>query len=515
MSTIAAEALESAAVTPAKGRLSASLTFWIAGLVVYGGAAIHFAGGHFLDQTSRDLWQHLAALRALIDNPAHPSNPFIPAVETSRHFHPYWVSVALLARVLGWNEWQAIAFGGFFNAGVLLTGIYAFGRTFYRDQGGPLALLAAMVLGWLIPISHTGYHSIGTLIEGIAYPAVLLIGLSLLLWTLTIRALEDARWSILIAPLAALMFATHQLGAGIGFIAAGCFIAFSADGSLRNRAAATIALAIGLGAASLWPYFNPFEAILGTGNARWSGGINFYSAVQLMAAFVPQLFGLIGLCSKDFVRRARPVLAAFLTFALLFASGLFGVMIATRFIMPAVLMLHIGLGALFLQLARGWASFSDRKQLSIFGGAFLILFLNSALTYIYLTHEAGDNAKRGNAYEAAQTLTVDLPDDQPVAAYDVSVWPVIATGQKAISVPWPEPGIPDLARRQKLVETLFDPHLTRDERIALARHWDVRVLIMDKDGPLRRKMPPRLVKTLEQQSVRHSAVGPFLRFDLY
>jgi hypothetical protein len=270
-----------------------------------------------------------------------------------------------------------------------------------------------------------------------------------------------------------------------------------------------------LGAASLWPFFNPFDAIRGTGNARWSGGINFYSFGQLLAATVPPAFGLFGLLSRDFASRARPVLIAFLAFVLVFACGLFGIMVATRFVMPAVLMLHIGLGALFLSLARRWTTFSKRRQLSVFGAWFLVLYLNAILTYIYLSHESGKFAERGNAFEAARTLTSDLPDSEPVAGYDVAVWPIVATGQRAISIPWPEPGIPDLAKRQQLVEQLFDPALTRVQRQGVARRVGVRVLIMDKEGPLRRDMPPKLIETLERQSVRQSKAGPFLRFDLY
>src|SRR5688572_10767499 len=72
--------------------------YWIAGLLIYGYAAYHFSGGHLLNQTSRDLWQHLAALRALIDDPVNPGNPFVATGDASRHFHPYWVAIAAVAR---------------------------------------------------------------------------------------------------------------------------------------------------------------------------------------------------------------------------------------------------------------------------------------------------------------------------------------------------------------------------------------------------------------------------------
>ncbi|HET9640734.1 MAG TPA: hypothetical protein VFP12_16180 [Allosphingosinicella sp.] len=490
------------------------LCFWVAGLIVYGLAAWNFSGGHFLNQTSRDLWQHLASLRALIDNPFHPANPFVATGEGSRHFHPYWVAVALIAKAFGWNAWQAIAFAGFVSAGTLLAGIYAFGRAFYRTPWGPLALLGAMAFGWCLPVSHTGYHSLGTLIEGIAYPAALLIGLSLLLWALVIRAFERPLLALAIVPLAAFMFATHQLGAGIGFMAAGCFILLWPDASLKRRAGPAAAIAAGILLSTAWPYHDPFEAIARTGIPTWSGGINFYHPVMLIIAFVPSLLGLWGLRHRRFARAGLPVLAAFALFAGIFALGGFGLLIATRFVMPAVLMLQIGLGALFLALVDDWRTLKRAAQLGLFAFALLCLGLFGVMTRAQLVVEKQIADKQGNSYTAALALTRDIPDGEPVAAYDVFAWPIVATGQRVVSVPWPEPMIDGLAERQAAAERLFDPALSRDERLRLARHWGARILIMDKNGPLRRKMPKGMLATLEAQSVRHSESGRFIRFDL-
>lgn len=505
---------------PAKAALSRrllaqpSLCFWAVGLLVYGLAAWRFSGGHFLDQTSRDLWQHLATLRALIADPIHPANPFVATAEGSRHFHPYWVSVALVARAVGWDAWQAIAFAGFVSAGTLLAGIYTFGRAFYRDPWGPLALLAAMTFGWLLPVSHTGYHSPGTLIEGIGYPAALLIGLSLLLWGLVIRGLERPALIWPIVPLAAFMFATHQLGAGIGFMAAGCFILLWPEGSLKSRLAAGGAIALGMALAAAWPYHSPFEAIARTGNPTWSGGIDFYHPRMLIAAFVPSLLGLWGLRHRRFARAGLPVLGAFAAFAGIFALGWFGLLIATRFVMPAVLMLHIGLGALFLGLVEDWPKLSRVRQLGLFAIAVFCVQSFVVITSVQLSAEKKVSDRQGNAYAAALALTRDIPDSEPVAAYDVFAWPIVATGQRVVSVPWPEPMIDRLAERQQAAERLFDPALTRDQRLRLARFWGAKTLILDKRGPLRRKMPKGLLTRLEAQSIRRSEAGGFLRFDL-
>ena len=159
-------------------------------------------------------------------DPVHPDSPFLPGSGVSRHFHPYWLGMATLARATGGSEWDAIHLGAYFSLAVLAVGIYAFGRSYYRSSWGPVALLSAMLLAWLVPFGHTGLHSIPSLFEAAAYPATLLIGLSLILWSLTITSLSRMWLAALAIPLVAFMFATHQLGAGIGLVGAGAILAF-------------------------------------------------------------------------------------------------------------------------------------------------------------------------------------------------------------------------------------------------------------------------------------------------
>ncbi|HEY0131612.1 MAG TPA: hypothetical protein VGB57_09420, partial [Allosphingosinicella sp.] len=207
-------------------------------------------------------------------------------------------------------------------------------------------------------------------------------------------------------------------------------------------------------------------------------------------------------------------LAAFALFAGIYALGWFGLLIATRFVMPAVLMLQIGLGALFLALVDDWRTLPRSAQLGLFTFALLCVGVSVVLTRAQLMAEQEKFAREGNAYTAALALTRDIPDSRPVAAYDVSAWPIVATGQRVVSVPWPEPMIDGLAERQEAAERLFDPTLSRDERLRLARRWGATTLIMDKKGPLRRKMPKFMLERLQAQSVRHAEAGRFIRFDL-
>jgi hypothetical protein len=113
-------------------------------------------------------------------------------------------------------------------------------------------------------------------------------------------------------------------------------------------------------------------------------------------------------------------------------------------------------------------------------------------------------------YEAAKILTADIADDQPVAAFLTSAWPVVATGQKVLSVPWPEPMITDLAARQAVTKALFAADLAAGDRIALARSHDVRSLIAWQD-----RLSDAALAALQAQAVATTSVGPLIRFDLY
>ena len=151
--------------------VSPTAFFLVAAVAILGGSATFMATDRWLDWPGRDLWQHTAALKSLIADPHHPLNPFVNTLEPSRHFHPYWAIMALLARLFGWSAMQTINVAGFLVAVTIGWGFYLFGRAYFRSEWGPLAALLCCTLGWMLPVSHTGYLNIATLVEGIAYPA--------------------------------------------------------------------------------------------------------------------------------------------------------------------------------------------------------------------------------------------------------------------------------------------------------------------------------------------------------
>lgn len=483
----------------------AVVLYVVAALATLGLAAVMSATTMAINDINTDIWQHLAALGALMSDPAGPANPFVASEESSRHFHPLWVGLAWIGRALGLSPWDVLGLASALSMGVLAAGILTFARAYFASPWAPLALLAAMMAGWAIQPHHTGFHSFHTLLYGAAYPATFLIGCSLLLWGLAIRSLGRAWIAALLLPLTAIMVATHQLGAAIGLIGAGSFILLWPEGRPRARLRAALAIVAGVGLSMLWPYHSPLALVLSPGNSSWEGGPNFYNPAYVALFTLPVAFGVLGLRDE----RGRAVLAAIAVFGCAYLVGLTGAQVAGRFLMPIVLCLHIGVAAVLLRLfahPRVTALPSPVRVVAL--GLSCAVWLGASLS----AYPARDGLFRGQTsapYAAALALTADIPDHEEVAAFDLTAWPVVGTGQRVHSVPWPEPGIADLAARQAATERLFDPALTAETRAAEAETLGIRTLIAD-----RRIAPPEVLSALATQALHIAEEGTLIRFDL-
>lgn len=449
-----------------------------------------------------DIWQHAAALLELMENPQDPANPFVVSSEGSRHFHPLWLGWTHVARVFSLDVWQVLAAAGYVAMVVFGVGVYVFARALHRSVWAPVALLSCLLLGWALPIQHTGFHSPFTLYYAAAYPATYLIGMSFILWAVTLRGLTKPVYFFLLLPLALFMFTTHQLGAVIGFIGAACFAVSWPHGSFAHRIRVLSLLAIAVSLSTLWPYFNAVEIVLRPGNASWTGGPDFFSPVYVFAALFPAIFGLAGMYKPN----NNSLLLLTGAYFCCYMVGLTGFQLAGRFLMPLALVLQIGLAVYILGVAP-----SDRRRQIVIG----LVVGASLATHAWVARSIDITAPatapgETTFFEAAATLTADLLDDEPVAALFNSAWPVVATRQKVLSVPWPEPMIADLAARQAATLALFAADLAEAERAAIAKSYGVRSLIAS-----RAILSDETLAALEAQAVDVKHAGPLIRFDLY
>ncbi|MEL6584294.1 MAG: hypothetical protein AAFQ36_10725 [Pseudomonadota bacterium] len=449
--------------------------YWLIAGALLGTAAVVAALNAPHDAPNQDIWQHIATLRALIDGRGSPSNPFLATEDTSRHFSALWVAAAWLGGSLGLNPFTIFAAAGGVSMLVLAAGLYAFCVAYFRTAWGAILLLPLILFGWVIEVEHTGYLSFRTLLFAAAYPATIMAGMCFALWALVIQVLRQPGLTVALVPLVALMLATHQLGALIGLVVAGSLILLWPEGVFRTRLAASFACVVGIALSLLWPFYNPIGMMLRGSSSSWDGGPDFYRIDVIAALLLPAGLGFLGL--RD--RKARPFLLALGLFTGLYALGFLGLQVASRFFVPVTLILQIGLVSLLLELGKALHIGDALKRLTAVVFALALFGIAAHTVSAFQAAHIERRTSPVSPYAAAFALTQDLPNDVPIAAHGLSVWPVVATGQRVISIPWPEPGIPDLAERQSVTAGLFEAGVSWQTRLERASAAGVTTLIID------------------------------------
>ena len=448
-----------------------------------------------------DIWQHLAALNAIIADPLHPSNPFVDSERPSRLFGPYWVVVGGIGSLAGLTAPQGFVLGSILNLILLVVGIWILGRAIHGGASGALALLAAMLGGWLFAPNFTGYHDPLTLLSSAGYPAITAVAACLIMWGLAVNYMRGATSHMAIPVVVALAFATHPLGTSVAVAGVGAIALFTPDQPLERRIKLLGLLALGLAASLAWPYFNPLRVIMTAGSGQWGVGINFYHPLWIAASLFPAVIGIIGLVRREM----RPFLLLFAACAFGFALGGTGWFVAGHRLLSFVaLILHIGLSFVLLDLFRG------RSRMAKIGQALAlyVVVIQIGWTAIKLEEMRAEGTREGNLLVAATRLTEG--SEGGFAGLSTAAFPIAASGRRVLSTPFAEPLVADFARRQAATMALFDPTLDAAARADLARRQGVRYLVVDA-----RHSPVSLQQRLTAGSIGVMRSGPLLRYQLY
>ena len=178
--------------------------------------------------------------------------------------------------------------------------------------------------------------------------------------------------------------------------------------------------------------------------------------------------------------------------------------------MPITLVLHIGLALFLVQTLENPDVDRQKKQILCGGAVLALVFLFVAALDRYGAFDLEQRAQNTSVYQAAGQLMLDVPDNEQVAAHDSAAWPIVAVGQRVVSIPWPEPMIHDAAMRQAAIRHLFDATLTQAEREDAARRLGVRILVVDK-----RLIAAPTLAVIQKQIPNSQQVGTMVRFDIF
>lgn len=467
-----------------------------AGLVTVA-AAYTFGMWHMRQYPAADIWQHLAAINAIAERPFDPVNPFVESSDSSRLFGPLWVAIGMACSLFGLDVVGGFWIGGVLNLVLLATGVWLLGTGLFGGAKGAIALLAALLGGWIWSPNFTGYLNPLALLSSAAYPAITAVACSLILWGLSLRWLRGSHVGPWIAATGGLAFIVHPMGMVIGFI--GCFLlaSLSSWSSKTRRLGLIAVLASGILLSAAWPYFNPFNVLISASSPDWDAGMDFYNPYWILSSLFPAIVGL----PMMFRRELRPFLFLLILCTVGFALGQTRYFVAGHRLLPwMALLLQIGLADALLSV------FGSRSRPAVAAQALALSLipLQAAWTFQTLQHEATPG---GDLLADARGVLQNT--NGGFAGYKGATFPLTALGQRVLSTPYAEPLVADMPQRQAASKRLFEID-DRDSRISAARALGVRYLVADV-----RIIPPDVAARLSHQARSVTQSGNLVRYELY
>ncbi|HET7546031.1 MAG TPA: hypothetical protein VFK05_39450 [Polyangiaceae bacterium] len=464
-----------------------------------------------------DYWEHSASLHALIENPWHPRHPHLAITAGSPRFGPQFLLVALIARAVHFDAVQAMALTAVLNTLLFLYGVRVFFLGYFRHPLAPLYGLLVMFGGWWHGFHYSNVYSLPVLFAVASFPSTTALGLTLLGFSLAVRLLRGEvrrpRLCLLVLGLwAAAVFIIHPLTAMMSI--SGAFLLALAEPrpSLRLRLELAGAVVVGLALSHFWPYFSPWVVLRGGhgSSADWAAHSlqqaadlhmkrrlhMFYRTSGLLQTL--GVAALTGLCLPYFFfRRAR-------LFVSLGALGMLVPYIANifveiplghRFLLLAIVYLHIGLVGLLLRLTPGhMGTFRFLRRRAV---AFVSALLVAALLVVFSAHSVLETERhiaeprfRGRESPVVlnmRELAAVMGPHAVVLTNPLLSWPLPTFGPKVLVLHHDDPLVPDAVEREFWVKRFLGSGGSDEERAAiLARYGVTHVAVQREAGPMAR-----------------------------
>lgn len=420
---------------------------------------------------SGDFGIHAATVERLRLSFTDPGNPLVDAAGPSPYYSPYPLLLGALARLTGAAAVTVLLVAGPLVLVLLLWALRGFVRTLSdRPLAPTLALVFVLLLWGLKARLWSGFFSLWALPFVPAFPSTLALALTLLLWTGLTRARRWPHW-VGLGVLGALIALVHPFTAVIAGL--GALALLVRHGGWRWAALASGEAAV---LVALWPYYS-FVDLLRAGGQLDAIHRPLYDRPWLYYGLI--VVALPALWLRWRRDRRDPLVLLFLgALAVVVVGGLTGRYALGR-VWPAVLLsgqiaLAVELsGPLPRKVARIWlpaTALACLAGLAVQAGNLLYLAPSALLT---------------PTVRHAARMYVDWPDYAWLARYvrpgDVvltddyfALRTVPAYGARTIAPAWPDPFLPDQARRQRDLATMTDPATDPATRTGLMARYHVR-----------------------------------------
>ncbi len=318
-----------------------------------------------------DMWEQVAAIRALAGNLLHPDNPLLELPgDTSPRFTPYTLFWGAVAASSGANVHVLIVLMAIGNLLLFVTGLYRLIRWRYHQTVLALILLGVMLTCWGRGWSQSNAYSLFAFFYTLPFLSTFAYGLAFHALASLQEFLEVRRMHCLLSygALSLICFVSHPITAAFELWASVALLA--ADKKFRYIPLEMIIWVACIAAAVAWPYFDYWHVLTRGSTETWfsaSGESN--SWVRLG----PALIGIPAALWLAIRKNMSFTLIGFLGCAgVYFASQALNIAIGYRFLLYTAVFLHLALAILF---AEEWA---HRRHLTAIMALLAVLLLWAA-----------------------------------------------------------------------------------------------------------------------------------------
>ncbi|GAA0938817.1 hypothetical protein [Virgisporangium aurantiacum] len=433
-----------------------------------------------------DFGLHAAVVDELRQHLWRPADPMVRAHTGNPYNTPYTVLLGLVGLLTGLSGVDTLRLAAPVCFALLLFGLHRFVRVFSASPWAPAVALPMVLLLWgeAAP-TWSGFVNLAGLPLIVAYPSTVALALTLCWWAYLWHTFDrptPGRWAAAggFLGVVAIVHPFTAVAAVLGAVA----LALSRLRSLRPvpvLAAVAVAAAVVLA----WPYSNVIEVALAAGDLD---GVHrpLYSGV--LRTYGPPL--LLGLPALVLRLRRDPLdpLAAMVALALaVVGAGWVSGHWALGRMWPVVLIaVQVAVAVELVAALRG--------RFRVLAGAWTVLVVAACCWSVHLQHAnalavarvdkpvtafADRHSWITGRVGAGEVLLLDLDaEDTLWTARDL-----LGSGVRFVAPPWPDPTLPDAARRRADNRELLAAGTAEDRRHELLTRYDVR-WVLDSAGTL-------------------------------
>jgi hypothetical protein len=451
----------------------------------------------YVETTYVDLWQHLAAVRALALDPIDPAPLFVAAPYEVHLYTPYHLAWAIAMAAGQLDIWTLAAAMGLANLLLFMVGCHSLARFIIGDARMDFAVFVALLTFWGTPIWWSGVYSLGQIALQAAYPSFFALSAAMIVGA---QYFEPARrhvlWQCGFAIAISLIFISHPITCAYLLLFLAIKVFLKPAFGFGDLGWAVWPPAIGIAMALAWPHFSVWGLIFAasaTPSAFGDLGVFYESPLSQIGV------AILGVLAIPMFRRSQPVqfLTVFLTVAafiyvanyglqisqilsrslifIVFALQLLCICVVTEFrgtkVAPWVVggFCFVATAALFFQIGvGGFRTIGTLRDLAA----------SSPIGTHIAEHQYKDLAALNAVPLAGQVIMVPKEWAYPVAA---------TTGSHVVAVIFDAPTLPNGAKRRADAARFYDPETDCDERTEILETYRVRyvvALLSDTTTPL-------------------------------